>query len=62
MAWFKNFNSNWPKLKEGYKKSFYRLWKYYLLSCAGGFRSGSISLYQFVFSKGNLSKAYLGAR
>jgi len=62
MAWFKNFNKNWSKLKQLYDDKFYRLWKYYLLSCAGGFRSGSMSLYQFVFSKGNLAKTYSGVR
>jgi cyclopropane-fatty-acyl-phospholipid synthase len=62
MAWFKNFNENWPKFKDKYGERFYRMWKYYLLSCAGGFRSGYINLFQFVFSKGNLEKTYEGVR
>ena len=62
MAWFENFDKNWPKFKDQYGEKFYRMWKYYLLSCAGGFRSGSICLYQFIFSKGNLGKTYEGVR
>lgn len=27
------------KLKESYDDRFYRMWKYYLLSCAGSFRA-----------------------
>lgn len=61
MAWFENFNKNWPKFKNQYGERFYRMWKYYLLSCAGGFRSGSICLYQTVFSK-NPRTVYESAR
>jgi cyclopropane-fatty-acyl-phospholipid synthase len=58
MTWFRNFDKNWPKFKDQYGERFYRMWKYYLLSCAGAFRSGSISLFQFVFVKGNPDKIY----
>jgi cyclopropane-fatty-acyl-phospholipid synthase len=37
MAWFKNFHESWESLKENYDERFYRMWKYYLLSCAGTF-------------------------
>ncbi len=62
MVWFNNFHNNWPKFKDKYSNRFYRMWKYYLLSCAGSFRSGNIQLFQFVFSKGNFEKTYEGAR
>ena len=62
MAWFHNFDKNWPKFKDKYGEKFYRMWKYYLLCCAGAFRSGNISLLQFVFSKANLGKTYDGVR
>ena len=62
MAWFANFEKNWPRFKDQYRERFYRMWKYYLLSCAGAFRSGHIQLFQFVFSKGNLGKVYEGVR
>ena len=39
MAWWENFETAWPELKGTYDDRFYRMWKYYLLSCAGGFRS-----------------------
>jgi cyclopropane-fatty-acyl-phospholipid synthase len=50
-AWFSNFNANWPKIKDQYGDRFYRMWKYYLLSCAGAFRARSIQLWQVVLSK-----------
>ena len=58
MAWFGNFNRSWPKLKEKYSERFYRMWKYYLLSCAGAFRSRHIQLWQLVLSKKGLSKGF----
>src|SRR5690606_38292097 len=47
MAWFVNFDRAWPQLKNRYDDRCYRMWKYYLLSCAGGFRSRSMHLWQF---------------
>ncbi len=61
MEWYKNFEANWHKY-ERYGEKFHRMWRYYLLSCAGAFRSGNICLFQFVFSKGNLGKTYEGVR
>ena len=58
MAWFNNFDANWPKLKESYPPHFYRMWKYYLLSCAGAFRSRSIQLWQVVLSKSGIPDGY----
>jgi cyclopropane-fatty-acyl-phospholipid synthase len=52
MAWYNNFNKNWDKLKSHYDEKFYRMWSYYLLSCAGSFRARHIQLWQIVFSKG----------
>jgi cyclopropane-fatty-acyl-phospholipid synthase len=51
MAWYDNFQKNWDKLKSSYNTRFFRMWKYYLLSCAGGFRSRDIQLWQVVLSK-----------
>ena len=58
MAWFNNFDSNWPRLKSHYDGRFYRMWRYYLLSCAGLFRSRRQQLWQIVFSKYGVSKGY----
>lgn len=52
MQWFKNFDDAWPHLKEKYGDRFYRMWKYYLLSMAGAFRSRQNNqLWQIVLSK-----------
>lgn len=52
MAWHANFTKNWDKLKDQYDERFFRMWSYYLLSCAGVFRSRQMQLWQIVFSKG----------
>jgi cyclopropane-fatty-acyl-phospholipid synthase len=54
MAWDANFEKNWPQLKSSYDDRFYRMWKYYLLSCAGLFRARAIQLWQIVFSKSGI--------
>lgn len=51
MAWHENFIKNWPKIQAKYGDRFYRMWNYYLLSCAGLFRARSIQLWQIVISK-----------
>ena len=43
MAWFRNFEQAWPTLSESYDETFYRMWKYYLLSCAGRFAPATSS-------------------
>lgn len=50
MAWYKNFVENWNHLKHQYDERFYRMWTYYLLSCAASFRSRRNQLWQIVFS------------
>jgi cyclopropane-fatty-acyl-phospholipid synthase len=61
-SWFDNFNSNWHKLKNIYDDRFYRMWKYYLLSCAGIFRSRSLHVWQIVLSKKGFTKRYQALR
>jgi cyclopropane-fatty-acyl-phospholipid synthase len=51
MAWFHNFDARWDEIKGAYPESFYRMWKYYLLSCAGAFRARELQLWQVVLSK-----------
>lgn len=62
MEWFKNFDSAWPKLKANYDERFYRMWKYYLLSCAGAFRARDIQLWQIVLSKKGVLGGYQSVR
>jgi len=56
MAWHKNFQNNWNKIKGNYDGRFKRMWEYYLLSCAGSFRAEKNRLWQVVFSKGNIGE------
>ncbi len=51
LAWFRNFDASWPRLKDHYDQRFYRMWKYYLLSFAGAFRARENQLWQIVFSR-----------
>ncbi|HEY6130593.1 MAG TPA: cyclopropane fatty acyl phospholipid synthase [Halioglobus sp.] len=51
MAWWENFNAAWPQLKLRYDQRFYRMWKYYLLSCAGMFRARQGLLWQLVLNR-----------
>lgn len=51
MAWYDNFKRAWPRLQAAYGDRFYRMWRFYLLSCAGAFRSRSQQLWQIVMTK-----------
>ncbi len=51
MAWHANFETAWPHLQKKYGDTFYRMWCYYLLSSAGGFRSRHQQLWQIVFTR-----------
>ncbi|HYA12823.1 MAG TPA: cyclopropane fatty acyl phospholipid synthase [Syntrophales bacterium] len=51
MAWHKNFQEAWTKLKIRYDDKFKRMWEYYLLSCAGAFRARCNQLWQIVLTK-----------
>jgi len=62
MEWHKNFTKNWSKLKDKYDERFYRMWNYYLLSCAGIFRAHRIELWQIVYSRNGLKEVYQAVR
>ena len=62
MAWFANYDRNWPQFKQQFDERFYRMWKYYLLICAGSFRSRSNQLWQIILSKGDRKEAYQSIR
>jgi cyclopropane-fatty-acyl-phospholipid synthase len=51
MAWHAKFEQAWPQLKQQYDDRFYRMWRYYLLSSAGGFRSRNQQVWQIVFTR-----------
>ncbi|WP_417686772.1 cyclopropane fatty acyl phospholipid synthase [Pseudidiomarina gelatinasegens] len=56
MAWYQNFERAWPELQQHYDERFFRMWRYYLMSCAGAFRARDLQVWQWVFSK----NAYIG--
>lgn len=58
MAWFRNFEKAWPRFEEMLGQRFYRMWRYYLLSCAGAFRARDIQLWQWVLSKEGIREGY----
>lgn len=62
VAWLDNVDASWHELKEVYGERFYRMWKYYLLCCAGSFRARHNQLYQIVLSKGGTLGGYVSVR
>ena len=60
LAWERNFERSWDRFKGRYGDRFYRMWRFYLLSCAGAFRARELQLFQLLFSKG--STRYLSGR
>jgi cyclopropane-fatty-acyl-phospholipid synthase len=62
MAWFNNFDANWNSLRPKYGDRFYRMWKYYLLSCAAAFRARRNNLWQIILSKKGVTGGYESIR
>lgn len=62
MAWNENFVANWDSIKKNYSSRFFRMWTYYLLSCAGAFRARRIQLWQVVMSKKGVIGGYQSIR
>ena len=58
MAWYQNFEQAWPSLREDYDETFFRMWRYYLLSCAGAFRARDLQVWQWVLSHPASSSGY----
>ncbi|WP_438950815.1 class I SAM-dependent methyltransferase [Porticoccus sp.] len=47
--WRQRFEDRWPKISTlGFDQRFYRLWRYYLSYCEGGFKEGAINVGLFV--------------
>jgi cyclopropane-fatty-acyl-phospholipid synthase len=59
MAWHANFEAAWPRFASQLGERFRRMWKYYLLSCAGAFRARDIQLWQWVLSKEGVADGYV---
>lgn len=63
MAWYDNFDRNWDKIKNKYSERFYRMWKYFLLSSAGSFRSRRRNqVWQIVLSRKGIPGGYKSPR
>jgi cyclopropane-fatty-acyl-phospholipid synthase len=51
MAWFNNLNDNWSNIKSRYDERTKRMFNYYLLSCAGLYRTHNMQALQLVLTK-----------
>lgn len=58
LAWCANFEAGWPRVRDNYDERFYRMWRYYLLACAGAFRARDLQLWQMVLSKQGVAGVY----
>jgi len=61
-SWFANFDAHWSELADDYGERFYRMWRYYLLSCAGSFRARKNHLWQLVLSPYGRPGGYVAPR
>ena len=62
MSWYKNFITNWGKIKDNYSDRFFRMWNYFLLSSAGSFRARRNQCWQIVMSKNGVEGGYKSVR
>src|SRR2546429_7699982 len=51
LAWEENFRRAWPRFADRYGERFRRMWRFYLLSCAGAFRARSLQVFSILLSK-----------
>lgn len=51
LAWNDRFQKAWGTIAARYDALFKRMWEYYLLSCAGAFRSRQIHVWQIVLTR-----------
>lgn len=58
LAWWRNFEQAWPQLQAHCPPEFFRFWRYYLLGCAGFFRSRQGQLWQVVLSQPGRMQPY----
>ncbi len=51
MAWDYNFREHWPEIADRYGERFYRMWRFFLNSCAAAFRTRRIQLWQILLAR-----------
>jgi len=62
MSWHDNIERAWNRLPVNYDERFRRMWRYYLLSSAGSFRSRDNQLWQILLSPNGLSDGWTSVR
>jgi cyclopropane-fatty-acyl-phospholipid synthase len=62
MAWWRRFDGAWPRFRDQYGDRFYRMFRYYMLSCAGAFRARDMQLHQTVYSPCGVPGGYVPER
>ncbi len=62
MQWHKRVKRSWKTLMKNYDSRFYRMWSFYLLSCAGLFRARQAQVWQMVFSPKGIKGGYKPVR
>lgn len=62
MQWYRNVEACWSELADRYDERFHRMWRYFLLSSAGGFRARKTQLWQLVLSPHGVPGGYQALR
>lgn len=62
LHWYENFENGWPELADSYGERFRRMWRYYLLASAAGFRARKNQLWQVVLAPKGSSGGYESLR
>lgn len=62
MAWRRNFEQGWDEVKHEFNQTFYRMWRFYLSSCAASFRARKNQLWQVVMSPNGVPGGYIAPR
>jgi cyclopropane-fatty-acyl-phospholipid synthase len=61
MSWSSNLSKSWSDLKN-YDERFRRMWHFYLMGSAAGFRARSLQLWQIVFRRKGVDRRYFPVR
>ncbi|HOX26896.1 MAG TPA: cyclopropane fatty acyl phospholipid synthase [Candidatus Krumholzibacteria bacterium] len=62
MQWHRNVVAHRDELRPRYDERFFRMWSYYLLSCAASFRARRNQVWQLVFSPRGVAGGYRSVR
>jgi cyclopropane-fatty-acyl-phospholipid synthase len=62
MHWYRNFTRHWNGLSSNYDRRFFRMWTFFLLASARGFRARRHQVWQIVFSPRGVRGIYPSIR